>query len=77
MQNFVSSSTQLKTNLILNLTTAWVTCDEVDPHTGHTSQVNAVDEGGNYESLAFDDRDPSLPAGQYRFYTTEDSSNGA
>lgn len=24
-----------------------------------------MDTGGNYESLAFDDRDPTLPTGQY------------
>lgn len=32
-----------------------------------------VDKGGNYESFAFDDKDPDSA----RFFTTEDSSDGA
>lgn len=61
----------------------WVTCEEdgsvgrcheVDPHTGYTSQVNVVAQGGNYESFAYDDQDPDVEA---RFFTTEDSSSGA
>eukprot|EP00568_Trieres_chinensis_P005328 CAMPEP_0183307298 /NCGR_PEP_ID=MMETSP0160_2-20130417/17246_1 /TAXON_ID=2839 ORGANISM="Odontella Sinensis, Strain Grunow 1884" /NCGR_SAMPLE_ID=MMETSP0160_2 /ASSEMBLY_ACC=CAM_ASM_000250 /LENGTH=529 /DNA_ID=CAMNT_0025470853 /DNA_START=33 /DNA_END=1622 /DNA_ORIENTATION=- len=61
----------------------WVTCEEngssgrlfeVDPHTGYTSEIKAVDEGGNWESFAYDDNDPDVTA---RFFTTEDSGNGA
>lgn len=61
----------------------WVTCEEngstgycyeVDPFTGHTSQVKNVLEGGNYESFAYDNQDPDVTA---RFFTTEDASNGA
>jgi secreted PhoX family phosphatase len=61
----------------------WVTCEEdgsrgfcweVDPFTGHTAKTNAVIVGGNYESFAYDDQDPDVEA---RFFTTEDSGNGA
>ena len=53
----------------------WVSCEEngsfgrlyeVDPYTGFTRIINAVDEGGNYESFAFDDQDPDVEA---RFFT--------
>lgn len=49
----------------------WVSCEEnnksgslyeVDPNTGFTQQVRAVDQGGNYESFAYDDQDPDVPA---------------
>ena len=52
----------------------WVTCEEnggsgrlyeVDPNTGFTQQIRAVDVGGNWESFAYDDQDPDVPA---RFY---------
>jgi len=49
-------------------------CWEVDPFTGHTAKTNAVIVGGNYESFAYDDQDPDVEA---RFFTTEDSGNGA
>lgn len=61
----------------------WVTCEEnggfgrvheVDPNTGFTQVTKAADEGGNYESFAYDDQDPDVTA---RFFTTEDASNGA
>mmetsp|Transcript_13320 Transcript_13320/g.28769 ORF Transcript_13320/g.28769 Transcript_13320/m.28769 type:complete len:787 (+) Transcript_13320:1072-3432(+) len=61
----------------------WVTCEEdgslghcheVDPFTGYTKKVNVVAQGGNYESFAYDNTDPDVEA---RFFTTEDSSNGA
>ena len=61
----------------------WVTCEEAsssgfcwecDPFTGHTAKTNAVIVGGNYESFAYDDQDPDVEA---RFFTTEDSGNGA
>ena len=75
-------SLSLSLYLSILLVSAWVTCEEngsqgrlyeVDPHTGHTRQINAVDEGGNYESFAFDDQDPIAT----RYFTTEDSTNGA
>jgi sugar lactone lactonase YvrE len=41
---------------------------------GHTAKTNVVNVGGNYESFAYDDQDPDVEA---RFFTTEDSGNGA
>ena len=67
----------------------WVTCEEhdqkgrcqeVDPHTKYTSQINIVDQGGNHESITYDDQDPEMAEyGEYgaRFFTTEDASDGA
>ncbi|GAX24222.1 hypothetical protein FisN_4Lh316 [Fistulifera solaris] len=61
----------------------WITCEEnggsgrlyeVDPNTGYTQQIRAVDVGGNWESFAYDDQDPDVSA---RFYITEDWSYGA
>ena len=49
-------------------------CYEVDPNTGNTQQTNVVSQGGNYESFAQDPDDPDVQA---RFYTTEDTDNGA
>lgn len=49
----------------------WVSCEEndqrgrlyeVDPNTGFTQQIRAVDRGGNYESFAYDNQDPEVPA---------------
>jgi hypothetical protein len=49
----------------------WVSCEEndqsgrlyeVDPNTGFTQQIQAVDRGGNYESFAYDNQDPDVPA---------------
>lgn len=51
-------------------------CHEVDPHTGYFSQVNVVATGGNYESFAYDDQDPTAPSNT-RYFVTEDSSDGA
>ena len=60
----------------------WVTCEEngssgrlyeVDPNTGYTAQINAVDEGGNFESFAYDDLDPVSP----RFFTVRFSDNSS
>mmetsp|Transcript_28491 Transcript_28491/g.61191 ORF Transcript_28491/g.61191 Transcript_28491/m.61191 type:complete len:845 (+) Transcript_28491:175-2709(+) len=51
-------------------------CHEVDPYTKFTQRVQVVARGGNYESFAYDDEDPSAPNG-YRFFITEDSSDGA
>jgi len=51
-------------------------CHEVDPYTKFTQKVRVVARGGNYESFAYDDQDPSAPNG-YRFFITEDSSDGA
>lgn len=53
----------------------WVSCEEngrkgqlyeVDPNTGFQQLVKAIDQGGNYESFAYDDQDPDVPA---RFFT--------
>jgi len=61
----------------------WLTCEEngssgfvyeVDPNTGYSRKTKVVDQGGNYESAAFDDQDPS---GQLRIFVTEDSATGA
>lgn len=63
----------------------WVTCEEdsdsghcheVDPHTGFTQQLKVVELGGNYESFAYDNQDPTTPFNE-RFFVTEDSSRGA
>jgi len=51
-------------------------CHEVDPHTGHTREVNVVAVGGNYESFAYDDQDPTAP-GNTRYFVTEDATRGA
>ena len=45
----------------------------MDPHTGHTSVTKVTDIGGNYESFSYDNQDPVAT----RYFTTEDSSNGA
>jgi len=51
-------------------------CHEVDPYTKFTQKVQVVARGGNYESFAYDDQDPSAPNGN-RFFITEDSGDGA
>ena len=59
----------------------WVTCEEngssgrcyeVDPHTGYSSVTKIAPTGGNYESVAYDNKDPQAT----RFFLTEDSSSG-
>lgn len=60
----------------------WITAEEnetsgflyeVDPYTGHTKKINAVANGGNYESFAYDDQDPHA----IRYFVTEDVEDGA
>ena len=60
----------------------WVTCEEngssgrcykVDPYTGYTGLTNVAPQGGNYESVAYDNQDPEAT----RFFLTEDHERGA
>jgi len=63
----------------------WVSCEEnsnngvcweVDPYTEFEQETLVTDIGGNYESFAYDNQDPSAP-NSTRYFVTEDSSNGA
>eukprot|EP01083_Nonionella_stella_P293344 997598_1 len=47
-------------------------CYEVDPFTRYTGLTEVVPQGGNYESFAYDEKDPIAT----RFFGTEDASKG-